>query len=349
MCVKKAGRLLKQLNYAAAGLHCFQGIVVACLIPMLDVQNQGAPSWAKGVYKVRKNLYILQQPTQPEPKCGMPRVLRSVANGSLSDTSLCVSLGTDLQMVQTTSENFYTFKDAVAVHRSFVVGYIDVRYLICSFFFLSFVFQALQGWVTLENRGVMNIAKQRAWVAVLRFVEYSVSASVMLLAIAVQVGLTDVYLLCCLFGLVFATNILGLIAEVLCAREDAWVPHCLGWITCLLAYAPLLDAYVASMRCSDLEPPGYVNVIVFLEFALFSCFGFVQTYTLFFRATSDEHPRVLVVLRHYVLAVDADESTGMMGSLDGIEVTYAALSVIAKTLLAWLVLGPTLVNAENIF
>jgi hypothetical protein len=90
-------------------------------------------------------------------------------------------------------------------------------------------------------------------------------------------------------------------------------------------------------------------VIVFLEFALFSCFGFVQTYTLFFRATSDEHPRVLVVLRHYVLAVDEDESTGMMGSLDGIEVTYAALSVIAKTLLAWLVLGPTLVNAENIF
>jgi hypothetical protein len=107
---------------------------------------------------------------------------------------------------------------------------------------------------------------------------------------------------------------------------------------------------VASMRCSDLQPLGYVNVIVFLELALFSCFGFVQTYTLFFHATSDEHPRVLVVLRHYMLAVEdeAYEST-MMGSMDGVEVTYTALSVTAKTLLAWLVLGPTLVNAENIF
>jgi hypothetical protein len=347
MC-DRAGRLLEQLNYVAAGLHCVQGIVVACLIPMLDVQNQGAPAWAKGVYKVRKNLYVLQQPTQSEPKCGMPRLVRSVANDSLAeDASLWVSLGPP--MIQTTSENFYTFKDAVAVPRSFVVGHIDVRYLICSFFFLSFVFQSLQGVV--QSRGIIMLAKPQAWVATLRFVEYSVSASVMLLAIAVQVGLTDVYLLCCLFGLVFATNILGLIAEVVCAREEAWVPHCLGWITCLLAYAPLLDAYLASMRCSDLQPPGYVNVIVFLEFALFSCFGFVQTYALFFRATSnDEAPMVWVVLRPYMLAVEHEaHENKRMDSLDGVEVTYIALSVIAKTLLAWLVLGPTLVKAETIF
>jgi hypothetical protein len=43
----------------------------------------------------------------------------------------------------------------------------------------------------------------------------------------------------------------------------------LGWITCLLAYAPLLDTHVASMLCSDLTQPGYVNVILFLEYALF--------------------------------------------------------------------------------
>jgi hypothetical protein len=172
----RAGQLLQQLNYAAAGLHCFQSIVVACLIPMLDVQIEGPPAGAKIVYKVRENLYILQQPTQPEPKCGMSRV--SIANGSQSDASLCVSLNTGLR-VQTTIENFYTFKDAVALHRSFVVVYIDVHYLICSFFFLSFVFQALQGWVMVERRGG---GKQRTYVAVLRFVEYSVSASVILLA-----------------------------------------------------------------------------------------------------------------------------------------------------------------------
>jgi hypothetical protein len=292
----------KQLNYAAASLHCVQGLIVACLIPILDVQNEGAPEWTKGVYKVRKNLYILQVPETQEPKCDLPRVI-----GSAPTRSLNVAMG---GMVQTTSDNFYTFKDAVAIPRSFVIGYIDVRFLICSFFFLSFAFQALQAWAC-ESKG---------WVAVFRFVEYSFSASVMILAIAVQVGLTDVYLLCCLFGLMFATNMLGLIAEVLCAREDAWLPHVVGWVTCLVAYAPLLDAYVASMRCSDLGPPGYVHVIVFLEFALFTCFGLVQLYTL---CSHDDRGRA--------------------------DMAYTVLSFTAKTLLAWLVMGPTLVNTQDIF
>jgi hypothetical protein len=39
----------KQLNYAAASLHCVQGLIVACLIPILDVQNEGTPEWTKGV------------------------------------------------------------------------------------------------------------------------------------------------------------------------------------------------------------------------------------------------------------------------------------------------------------
>ena len=296
----------KQLNYAAASLHCVQGLIVACLIPMLDVQNEGAPEWTKGVYKVRKNLYILQLPDTQEPKCDLPRVESAPNNNGL----LHVATSGATVMMHTTSDNFYTFKDAVAIPRSFVIGYIDVRCLICGFFFLSFVFQALQGWT----------CERREWLAVFRFVEYAFSSSVMVLAIAVQVGLTDVYLLCCLFGLMFATNMLGLISEVLCAREDAWLPHMVGWVTCLIAYAPLLDAYVASMRCSDLSPPGYVHVIVFLEFALFTCFGLVQAYTLC--------------------------SYDYRGQTD---LAYTVLSLTAKTLLAWLVMGPTLVNAQKIF
>ena len=164
--------------------------------------------------------------------------------------------------------------------------------------------------------------------------EYSISASVMILAIAVQVGLTDVYVLCCLFALIFATNILGLIAEVLCPVQDAWVPHGLAWITCLVAYAPLLDAYVASMQCSDLSPPGYANVIVFLQFVLFMCFGLVQLYSLCY--ARPEPPGFLRASWEHTRDV-------------GVELTYTGLSITAKTLLAWLVMGPTLVNAQKMF
>jgi hypothetical protein len=220
------------------------------------------------------------------------------------------------------------------------VGFIDVRYLIFAFFALSSLFQ-----------GVEALAGDYRGPRILRFIEYAFSASVMILAMAVQVGLTDIYLLTCMFILMFTTNLLGLIAEVLCFVVEnnrvpflsIWfwlVPHGLGWLTYFVAYAPLIDAYIVSTRCSDRSPPGFVNVIIFLEFALFSSFGFVQLYALLRRS-------FLFAYQHqqgYYFAVPPGFVSPAEHITHQADLAYIGLSFVAKTLLAWLVLAPTLTS-----
>jgi hypothetical protein len=333
---KKEEALMNQataLGLVTAVLLGIQGIIVGSIIQPMD--SQPGPAWTRGIYIVRKNLYILQLPENSKPKCSLPALHNTSSAGGL----LALSLeGTGIQV---SSSNFYQFLDTYAVPHSFEVGFIDVRYLICAFFFLSFLFQMLQ----------VAGADGR-----LRFVEYSLSASLMILAIAVQVGITDIYILCCMFALIFATNVLGLMAELLMALKTPWLwllPHCLAWVTCLVAYAPLLDAYLSSMYCSDRSPPGYAHVIVFLQFALFSCFGCLQLYSLYNRTLAlqldwyHNNPNIDET-SFFFLETDGSDK-GMDTSRDWEEMAYTMLSFTAKTLLAWLVLAPTIVHPDQMF
>jgi hypothetical protein len=323
--------MIATLNLGSAVLLGLQGLIVGLMIQSMDTQS--GPPWTRGIYIVRKNLYVLRRPDNANPQCALPVLLINGTGGPLH-----IALeGTGLQIRST---NFYQFLDTYAVPHSFEVGFLDVRYVICAFFLLSFLFHMLQ----------VAGASGR-----LRFVEYSLSASLMILAMAVQVGLTEVYLLCCMFALIFATNVLGLMAEIL-QREAAttpwlWLlPHGLAWTTFLVAYAPLVDAYLSAMRCSDRRPPGYAHVIVFLEFALFGCFGGLQLYVLYRRTShalsgpfEDEEDLFGLKQRGSQGAAESE------GEADWEALAYIVLSFTAKTLLAWLVLAPTLVRPDQLF
>ena len=318
---------LTHLNYAAALLHLVQAVVVGSLIPGLDNAHANEPSFFRGVYPVLKNLLLLRNTDAPTAPCDLPLLRNATAHA-------------------------YTVIDdrAVVAPHAFVVGHIDVRYLLVAFFALSSGFQFLEAFLLGEAyaRGPR----------LLRFVEYAFSASVMLLAMAVQVGITDIYTLCCMFALMVATNGLGLIAEALCfvatrphhAQELlplwSWLaPHCLAWLTCLCAYAPLIDAYLATNRCSDRHPPGYVDVIIFLEFGLFSCFGLVQLYALVQRSAhtvDDAHHYYYVRVWLVGGSRLPPQRTPDEAITYGADLAYVTLSFTAKTLLAWLILAPIL-------
>ena len=333
---------LTTLNYGASFLHFVQAVTVLCLISGLNDTHKNDPPIFKGVYSIMKNLFILRTPNQP-PVCDLP-ALRNITNQMSLDGH---------------PTNDYTpFNEGtIIMHQAFTLGYVDVRYLIFAFFALSSSFQGMEALAG-EYRGPR----------ILRFVEYAFSSSVMILAMGVQVGITDIYSLSCMFGLMFTTNILGLIAEVLCfAVENSqspilsiwfWlVPHILGWLTCLFAYSPLIDAYLVSTRCSDRHPPGFVNVIIFLEFSLFTSFGLVQLYALVRKSllyASGGYAQLATNLN------DLMHRTNVARTPDGLlvqsrtpseEITYYAdlayvtLSFTAKTLLAWLILAPTLAPA----
>lgn len=237
-------------------------------------------------------------------------------------------------------------------------GEIDVRYIIVAFFALSGVFQVVEGYFF-----------DFYYTPRLRFIEYSVSASIMIIAIAVESGIRDLYTIEMMFILIWATQIFGLFADalsVLSERFDivyqiepiyqvlgpwSWMlPHFAGWATCVGAYAPILDNFFESNKASDTKAPGFVNVIVFLQFGLFSCFGFVQLYSLVKRTyiilgqDQQQYPESRALIMGSATARNMVDAK-LVDLAENVERMYILLSFTAKTLLAWLVLSPIITDA----
>ena len=210
-------------------------------------------------------------------------------------------------------------------------GYYDVVNLIVCFFFLSAMFQSAA--VSLDWR----------W---LRFVEYSFSASIMLVCIALEAGVRDLYTLRCMAVLMWITQLLGLMAEFIShlslrVREGIewhWVfPHTASWVTCLAAYAPAIDAFIENQD----KAPDFVRWMVYLELLLFMSFGAVQLYGLA-RKSMMESVIVYVECHSHGHLVEGADAAGLDSIDKTCEYAYTTLSLVAKTLLAWIVLSPIL-------
>ena len=218
-------------------------------------------------------------------------------------------------------------------------GSFDVRYAVVAFFTLSCAFQTVAAVFRGGRSG-----------PVLRYLEYSVSAATLLCAISVEAGVRDVYTVQAQFMLVFATMMLGIAAELTQRPERALYPcalfHLAGWATCLSAYVPAMDAFTQSARRSELAPPDFVRVLVFLEFALFMCFGFVQTYVLVAKAyvyasgKVPEEEELMPPSSYYFH--DDDGGSAVHTIEERAEMAFIVLSLVAKTVLCWIVFAPIL-------
>ena len=89
-------------------------------------------------------------------------------------------------------------------------GTLDIRYLMIAFFALSALFQ---GAASLYWDGRSGL-----W----RYVEYSFSASIMVLAIAGEAGIRDAYTLACMFLLTWITQVLGILADMVQTSSTPW-------------------------------------------------------------------------------------------------------------------------------
>lgn len=396
---------LKSLNYTAAAFHLIQAAIVLGVIQHLNHRaetNGNTHGLTSGLYSIKKSFLVIKTNV---PNVNYDELWSSSSTIDNGKKEKCSQNPLDIynmsEMIQKTElslhrnisarhagalnimmtsahirgmllnekrDDIYMFDSSYVIPQNMVIGNMDIRYIIFSFFLLSGLFQLIDG-VMGAYSGEALLTKPR----ILRFVEYSFSASIMILAIAVQVGITDIYVLCCMFALIFTTNILGFIAEIMCCCFEtlgqtkkidsilpipfAWlwtVPHFLGWITCLVAYAPLLDSYLQSTGCSDRGPPGFVHVIVFLQFVLFSSFGFVQLYSLYYRTEvmlrSDGTPKVGWAQPRYAgLAANASMDyypDSVVTVAEQADFAYIMLSFIAKTLLSWLILSPVLMDTN---
>ena len=248
------------INIAAVCMHIVWAILAVVFSMIIANKNIPTHGMFDGTYRVVQGVTLWRTSVAADAQCGLPPYVPAADEVSALPT-----------------QTIYLNRHA------FPVGNMDVKYMIVVFFIMSAFFQALQwgiGW------------KPRC--RVLRFVEYSLSAGLMIMAIALQVGIDDLSLLMTLYALIFATNMFGLVAEVLSfltlyLKDDPpiilgmfkahylWIiPHGAGWVTVVIAYATILNSYFTTTACSEAKAPGFVNVIVLVEFALFVSFGVVQ-------------------------------------------------------------------------
>ena len=188
---------------------------------------------------------------------------------------------------------------------------IDLGWLIISFHLLSFLFQGLAGitdyvditeliygedWDGYTLTGTEDLDEEEWGEDLdkgccgykyynmihkgknpLRFIEYGFSAAIMLIAIALVNGVTDINLLASIGVLTGACQICGLVVEYVNDIKLKWILHFNGWLLFLCAYGIIYHAFSKAVNANDsIKPPDFVYVIVFILFALYSCFGMVQ-------------------------------------------------------------------------
>lgn len=155
-----------------------------------------------------------------------------------------------------------------------------------------------------------------------RWVEYSLSATLMIVLIALVTNVTDVAALIAIAFANVAMILFGWLMEVAndSTRPDRvwWTPF---WFGCIAGAGPWVAIGVALVAGINADggsgPPGFVYGILVTIFVLFNCFAVNQW--LQYRATGR--------WSDYVFG----------------EVVYIALSFVAKSLLAWQIFANTLI------
>ena len=150
-----------------------------------------------------------------------------------------------------------------------------------------------------------------------RWFEYALSASIMMVAISLLVGVYDFMSLVMIFGLVAVMNLLGLAMEVhnQGVQKPKWVSY---WVGCLAGIVPwiVIAFYMWLGADKGSKAPDFVYWIFVSIFIFFNCFA------------------INMVLQYKKIGPWKDYLYG--------ERVYIILSLVAKSLLAWQVFAGTL-------
>lgn len=185
--------------------------------------------------------------------------------------------------------------------------------LIASFFFLSAI--AHLTIATVYNKTYNKNLKKGINKA--RWIEYSISASVMMVAIALLVGIYDSASLLMIFVLAAIMNLMGLVMEIhnQTTEKTNWLSY---WIGCLAGIIPwaVIALYMWAGADHGSAAPTFVYWIFVSIFVFFNCFA------------------LNMVFQYKKIGPWANYLYG--------ERAYIILSLVAKSLLAWQVFAGTL-------
>jgi len=150
-----------------------------------------------------------------------------------------------------------------------------------------------------------------------RWVEYSLSSSIMIVLIAQLTGIADVVALLAIFGVNASMILFGWLQEKYHQPGDGgWVPFIFGCIAGIVPWLGVVIYVLAPGSTSDAEPPVFVYGIIASLFIFFNTFAVNQWLQY----------RQVGRWRNYLVGESA----------------YITLSLVAKSALAWQVFGGTL-------
>ena len=191
--------------------------------------------------------------------------------------------------------------------------HVQLPWLIAIFFFLSAAAHLL---IATVYNGAYNHNLRRG-INKLRWIEYALSAGVMMMAIGMLVGIYDLSSLVMLFALVSVMNLMGLVMEVhnQTTQRTNWLSYFIGCWAGVVPWA-VVAFYLWLAAHEGSRAPTFVYWIFVSIFVFFGCFA------------------INMVLQYKKLGPWKDYLYG--------ERVYIILSLVAKSLLAWQVFAGTL-------
>ncbi|MCJ7696564.1 MAG: heliorhodopsin HeR [Anaerolineaceae bacterium] len=151
-----------------------------------------------------------------------------------------------------------------------------------------------------------------------RFYEYALSSSLMIVLIGMLVGIWDLGSIILLFGLNAMMNLFGIVMEYhnQTTQKTNWTSFVFGSIAGIIPWIVILVYFLSAINSSGAKPPAFVYAIIPTIFVFFNIFA------------------VNMVLQYKKVGKWAEYIFG--------EKVYIVLSLVAKTLLAWMIFAGTL-------
>lgn len=202
----------------------------------------------------------------------------------------------------------------VLVQATRLLADVQLAYLVAAFFFMSAIAHIVIATIY-RNQYEADLKKG---INKARWIEYSLSASTMIVAIAILTGIYDASTLLLMFGAMAVTNLMGLVMEVhnQTTKRTNWLSFIIGCLTALAPWVVVLAYVLGTNIYGDGSIPTFVYwiyVSIFVFFSLFAVNMYLQ-YTKY-----------------------KQWSNYLYG-----ERMYMILSLVAKSALAWQVFAGTL-------
>lgn len=196
------------------------------------------------------------------------------------------------------------------------VTLIDVRVAwgVAAFFALSALFHFLVASPAFYSRYAAGLLEKHNY---FRWVEYSLSSSIMIVLIAQIVGISDIGAVVAIFGVNVSMILFGWLQEKYVNPGGGLTPFWFGCIAGIVPWIVIAIFVVAPGAVGEVETPGFVYGIIISLFVLFNCFALIQ------------------FLQYKPVGKWENYLRG--------EKAYIVLSLVAKSVLAWQVFAGTLV------